>query len=69
MDCDAQQWSVVVQLERELDVFGCNDCNKLLLIRQLKCTGHWCAEIPKPHSHSDPDTEQITIKNRIIKNI
>ena len=69
MDCDAQQWSVVVQLERELDVFGCNDCNKLLMVRLFKCTGHWCAEIPKPNLYSHPDAAQITIKNRIIKNI
>ena len=39
VDCDAPQWSIVAQRERELDVLERNDRYKLMMVRLFKRTG------------------------------
>lgn len=39
VDCDAPQWSIVAQRERELDVLERNDRYKLMIVRLFKRTG------------------------------
>ena len=64
VDCDAPQWSIVAQRERELDVLERNDRYKLMMVRLFKRTGlfYWCAKIPKPNLHSNPDAALTTVK-------
>ena len=39
VDCDAPQWSIVAQRERELDVLERNHRYKLMMVRLFKRTG------------------------------